>query len=367
MGSIYSKVSSTSSISTRDSTGTRFQHGSSTGVRDPPEGNWILVNHKKQGPPTQKVSVAKESASNASGHKGHITNSNMRNMKQALETLNNIFLLLSEEEPNQNEEEGPCTPSKDRSKSSDTYSTLYTYKINKKGCQEANNLDLATKVPRKVKAKGSQIKPKSFHNHKGNKYSTKPYPAPKPRSKLSFVSQKQLRKERKAKDNREATKAQKWMQTKIYKLKKSKWVKENKGYRYPTWSAHQMEVKQRNLKYLQEMECLLQQLHQLKHSMMVNNNNTTKLASPLKRHKNYQKKTPICHQIPQSTLITTTMSNFNTSNTKIHHNLNHSNLLSIRLWTGRRCTPGTTRLNRHFAYSTNTTTTSITCALQAPT
>ena len=90
------------------------------------------------------MSVAKESASNASGHKWHITNENMRNINQALETLNNIFLLLSEEESNQNKDEGPCTPSEDRSKSSDTYSTLYTYKISKKGCQEANNLDLAT-------------------------------------------------------------------------------------------------------------------------------------------------------------------------------------------------------------------------------
>ena len=206
MGSIYSKVSSTSSISTHDSTGTRFQHGSSTGVRDPPEGNWILVNHKKEGPPTQKVSVAKESASNASGHKGHITNNNMRNMKQALETLNNIFLLLSVEESNQNKVEGPYTPSEDRSKSNDTYSTLYTYNISKKVCQEANNLDLATKVPRKVKVKGSQIKPKSFNNHMGNKYSTKPYSAPNTRSKLSFMNQKQIRKEKKAKYDRESTK-----------------------------------------------------------------------------------------------------------------------------------------------------------------
>ena len=105
MGSTNSKAKSSSDAPdaspavTRDSPDPVLQHGSSTGDNDPSQGEWILVSSSNQKASSkQKVSAAYESASNASGRKGHITNKTKKTMKEALKTLNNIFILLLEDE-----------------------------------------------------------------------------------------------------------------------------------------------------------------------------------------------------------------------------------------------------------------------------
>ena len=85
MGSIQSKtkqVNQTVSSVIANPCESGFQHGSSTGKPDPPQGDWILVKHgdnsTRKDPEVNKVSAALQSASNASGHNGHIT-TNMKN------------------------------------------------------------------------------------------------------------------------------------------------------------------------------------------------------------------------------------------------------------------------------------------------
>ena len=102
MGSIQSKtkqVNQTVSSVIANPCESGFQHGSSTGPIDPPQGDWILVKHDnstREDPKVNKVSAAPQSASNASGHNGHIT-TNMKNIQEAVENLNNMFLLLTME------------------------------------------------------------------------------------------------------------------------------------------------------------------------------------------------------------------------------------------------------------------------------
>ena len=107
MGSFNSKpsypcsdVSNASNDVTHDLLDPVFQHGSSTSDNGPSQGEWILVSPSNSKIPFKKakVSAAQESASNASGRKGHITTTTMTTLKEALKTINNIFLLLVEEE-----------------------------------------------------------------------------------------------------------------------------------------------------------------------------------------------------------------------------------------------------------------------------
>ena len=261
MGSINSKAKSSSDAYdaspavARDSPDPVLQHGSSTGDNDPPQGEWILVHTSNKKAPFQKtkVSAAYESVSNASGHKGHITNTTRKTIKEALKSINNIFLLLSDEEMLPNSQKEVNKSFCDDCKDDHPHSGLYACKTNNK---TINNNDKY--VPHQKKKKDNKNNNRNVsskkRNHKGNKYSDKPYSKPlnknlKRNSPRSSPYQQPKLKTKTPAQSKATLKAK----IAICKQRKAAWMKQNKGHRFSAWNQRKLDKKGLNLTDLDDI------------------------------------------------------------------------------------------------------------------
>ena len=376
MGSFNSKpsyprsdASNASNDVTRDLLDPILQHGSSTGDNGPSQGEWILVSPSNSKIPFKKakVSAAQESASNASGRKGHITTTTMTTLKEALKTINNIFLLLVEEEVVLNQpQEDPNYSSYNECNDANSHSGLYACKTNNK-TTKINQKHVLPQKNQKKERYNKNIKSRSLkskeRNHKGNKYSDKPYPKPLP---------KNLRKKSPSKHPNQCPKLQTKASTQstavlkakiaICKQRKALWMKQNKGHRFSMWKQNKMDKKSLNLTNLDDIHCLYQHLNHLNFmldqvhdkaricdkSYEFSEFRSKQVKIARKKSKNVSKS----HKTMENTILRASTSSTPTTKT---NNINSTSKLRVILGSTRRSTLRASRNSRantsvcHFA------------------
>ena len=377
MGSYYSKLSSdvckASNPVPRDSPDPVLQHGSSTGDNGPSQGEWIMVSTRNKSASFQnkKVSAAYESASNASGHKGHIANQTKENLKEALKTINNIFTLLSEDEmmlpePQKEDFDSFC----DSCKNANPHSGFYACKINVKTSKTKQD-DVLTKKTKKTKKNQKNINIKNIkstkRNHKGNNYSDKPYSQPLP---------KHFRKKRPSSHPNHGTKPETKSspQSKaalkakiaICKQRKALWMKQNKGHRFSMWNQSKIDKKGLNLTDLDDIHCLYQHLNHLNYLLdqvhnksWIYDKNQHFPKSGLKKVKNgrkIDKNASKFTKTKENTILRTSTGSTTTTRT---NTMNYNSNIGVPLRSARRSTfwaRNNMRASRSFCHLTRDVT-----------
>ena len=186
MGNFTSKLTSLATLSIQDGTPqSKIQHGSSTtGLEDPPQGEWIAVHHpeldRNNNKMENKVSAA-QSASKASAPLGPITQAAIKAYKAKQQENSSAALKLKKEKK--------PTPEPG----------LYAYKVHSANFEHGFTRFGVKNITNNNK--NNKVKPgtkTNSTNHKGNKYSNKPFARPngkptnKPRFQRSFPNQKPL-------------------------------------------------------------------------------------------------------------------------------------------------------------------------------
>ena len=201
-------------VSSSDPPGSDLQHGSSTtGLVDPPQGEWIPVVHK--GKPLRnkksrkfrqrkiKVSVAK-STSGTRAHSRYITNPSTKayNNKQTKSSY-------------------PIT------QSTSPHPGLYAYKVNSSICFK----NYKTTSKKRVSTKSTSSNPFKLINHKGNKFSSKPFSQPKGKYSAKVLKHHK-RIHSKTIQNKIDPKYIHKLKIHAFKRKKAAWMKRNQGFRF---------------------------------------------------------------------------------------------------------------------------------------
>ena len=201
-------------VSSSDPPGSDLQHGSSTtGLVDPPQGEWIPVVHK--GKPFRnkksrkfrqrkiKVSVAK-STSGTRAHSRYIANPSTKAYKIK-----------------QSKSSYPIT------KSTNPHPGLYAYKFN--SCAYFKQSRTTTK--KKISTNSTKSKPFKLINHKGNKFSSKPFSHPKGKYSAKVLKHHK-RIHSKTKQDKNDPKYIHKLKIHACKTRKAAWMSRNQGFRF---------------------------------------------------------------------------------------------------------------------------------------